>query len=522
MAAVRESGIAVVDITDPAAMQVLHTTPVNYYQDNIVYVEGGGDLVTDVIIEGHGFIKSLETDGTDLWIANESYGIHRVPLANVITAAPVLEADGTLQIDPSAEVYTLQYAGEHPWGAPADLQLHTDVDGNVRLYAAIGFLGLGIYDPVTLERVGYYNLYTDTSVSEDWFLAMDVTTEVVDPATHIDPFTGMPNYNQASFEIQDVWHGGLDAPKPWADFDRYGKYYYKANKLDVETYTSGSGERTTVYLAYGLGGLVAGEVSGHGNALFLMPTLSDTTGAVDVVQATGAGGLNFMDLGVLDPAETDMSTKFTVPAYFASTSETYAAPDGTPTSPLAVGHTQGVATSPQYLYMADGPHGMSVWQIADADENALDEPHVVANTVVDEYAVDNPDGTTIYPTPHAYNVILGGGYDYRPEPVAQYRLQAEPGLEDSDPEALYMTPQYFPADTLLVDGDGQWYTLDEPRLLFYVAYGEAGVAKLDWSEPANPVLMEHQQTVGEATGTAIAHGRVYVADGGGGLVIFRQ
>lgn len=889
LAAVRESGIAVVDITDPAAMQVLHTTPVNYYQDNIVYAEGGGDLVTDVIIEGHGFIKSLETDGTDLWIANESYGIHRVPLANVITAAPVLEADGTLQIDPAAEVYTLQYAGEHPWGAPADLQLHTDVDGNVRLYAAIGFLGLGIYDPATLERVGYYNLYTDTSVTEDWFLAMDVTTEVVDPATHIDPFTGMPNYNQASFEIQDVWHGGLDAPTPWADFDRYGKYYYKANKLDVETYTSGSGERTTVYLAYGLGGLVAvdvaapdtttgqvttsylgyapavpahgpdeptgeqsqslfpyfgvgmlkeagvidvevdtannrvfyadhfaglvaldgaqtpeaswqqgaggfdndlfpdrlhwpdyefvtsydmgawdpddneslplwmyqapsllvtGEVSGHGNALFLMPTLSDTTGAVDVVQATGAGGLNFMDLGVLDPAETDMSTKFTVPAYFASTSETYAAPDGTPISPLAVGHTQGVATSPQYLYMADGPHGMSVWQIADADGNALDEPHVVANTVVDEYAVDNPDGTTIYPTPHAYNVILdgeaglayvmsqslglrrvdisgaetgqgapmlltpqpadffehnldsgsyggisrqdhaydvdfhgnyavvadgsngltvydttmnpadgsgahvvanlgsatgnpllgrasgvelwtnpgddkvyafvaaghsgiavvdmtgllvngvtpgmelvkifqpikieeeldgsvhigkadsrsvdvdvvgehayfsyggfgllayriddllaplpagveankiwtmgGGGYDYRPEAVAQYRLQAEPGLEDSDPEALYMTPQYFPADTLLVGGDGQWYTLDESRLLFYVAYGEAGVAKLDWSEPANPVLMEHQQTVGEATGTAIAHGRVYVADGGGGLVIFRQ
>ncbi|MFC4258670.1 hypothetical protein ACFOZ5_06425 [Marinobacter lacisalsi] len=881
LAAVRESGIAVVDITDPSAMEVLHTTPVNYYQDGITYAEGGGDLVTDVIIEGHGFIKSLETDGTDLWIANESYGIHRVPLANIVTTSPLLEEDGSLQIDPTAEVYTLQYSGEHPWGAPADLQLH---DGY--LYAAIGFLGLGVYDPVTLDRVGYYNLYTDTSVTEDWFLGMDVTTEVVDPATHIDPDTGMPNYNQASFEIQDVWHGDVDAPTPWADFDRYGKYYYKANKLDVETYSPGGGDRTLVYMAYGLAGLVAvdatdlanityqgyapavpahgpdeptgeqsqslfpyfgvgmlkeagvvdvevdtannrvlyadhfaglvvlesadapetqwqqsgapydndlfperlhwpdyefitsydmgawdpddneslpiwmyqapsllvtGEVSGHGNALFLMPVVSDTTGAVDVVQATGAGGLNFMDLGDLTIAGTDMSSKFSVPAYFASTEETYAAADGMPTAPLAVGHTQGLAASGQYLYLADGPHGMSVWQIADSSGMPVEEPHVVANTVVDEYAVDNPDGTTIYPTPHAYNVILSGnnelgyvmsqslglrrvdisaaedgqgtpglpllltpqpsdfyehnlasgsyggisrqdhaydvdfhgdyavvadgsngltvydmtknpadgsgahvvanlgsstgnpglgrasgvelwthpdngkiyafvaaghsgiavvdmsgllvdgttpgmelikifqpikieeeldgtvhigkadsrsidvdvvgdhayfsyggfgllayhiddlleplpegvdptkiwtmgsgGYDYRPEAVAQYRLSAEPGLEDSDPEALYMTLQYFPADTLLSDGNGNSYTLDEPRLLFYVAYGEAGVAKLDWSNPASPVLMEHQHTVGEATGTAIANGRVYVADGGGGLVIFRQ
>ncbi len=878
LAAVRESGIAVVDITDPAAMQVLHTTPVNYYQDGIIFAEGGGDLVTDVVIEGHGFIKSLEADDTNLWIADESYGIHRTALANVISATPALEDDGTLLVDD--EVYTLQYSGEHPWGAPADLQLHAD--GN--LYAAIGFLGLGVYDPTTLDRIGYYNLYTDTSVSEDWFLDMNVADEVVDSSTYLDPDTGMPNYLQASFEIQEVWHGDNDtAATPWADFDRYGKYYYKANKLDVETY--GDGGQTIVYLAYGLGGLVAvgatdlgnityqgyapavpahgpdeptgeqskslfpyfgvgmlkeagvidvevdttndrvfyadhfaglvalegaqtpatswqqsgapfdnddndrlhwpdyefvtsynmgawdpddneslpiwmyeapsllvtGEVSGHGNALFLMPTLSDTTGAVDVVQATGAGGLNFMDLGDLTTTETDMSTKFSVPAYFASTDEIYAAADGTPTSPLAVGHTQGVSATQQYLYMADGPHGMSVWQIADADGNALDEPHVVANTVVDEYEVDNPDGSTVYPTPHAYNVIMsgnddmayvmsqslglrrvdvtgaeagqgvpgtpllltpqpsdfyehnlatgsygeisrqdhaydvdfhnnyavvadgsngltvydmtmnpadgtgnhvvanlgsatgkpllgrtsgvelwtnpendkiyafvaaghsgiavvdmtdllvngvtpgmelikifqpikieeeldgtvhigkadsrsvdvdvigdhayfsyggfgllaysiddllaplpdgvepdrvfapgGGGADYRPEAVAQYRLQAEPGLEDSDPEALYMTPQYFPADTLLVDGDGHWYTLDEPRLLFYVAYGEAGVAKIDWSDPANPMLMEHQHTVGEATGTTIANGRVYVADGGGGLVIFRQ
>ena len=74
------------------------------------------------------------------------------------------------------------------------MQLHAD--GN--LYAAIGFLGLGVYDPATLDRVGHYNLYTDTSVTEDWFLNMDVATEVFDPATHIDPDTGMSNFNQVT------------------------------------------------------------------------------------------------------------------------------------------------------------------------------------------------------------------------------------------------------------------------------------------------------------------------------------
>ena len=28
------------------------------------------------------------------------------------------------------------------------------------------------------------------------------------------------------FEILEVWHGGVDAPTPWADFDRYGIPFY--------------------------------------------------------------------------------------------------------------------------------------------------------------------------------------------------------------------------------------------------------------------------------------------------------
>ena len=45
--------------------------------------------------------------------------------------------------------------------------------------------------------------------------------------------------------------------------------------------------------------------------------------------------------------------------------------------------------------------------------------------------------------------------------------------------------------------------------------------KLDWSDPANPILLQRQDTVGKAVGTAIANGRVYVADYAGGLVVFK-
>lgn len=49
----------------------------------------------------------------------------------------------------------------------------------------------------------------------------------------------------------------------------------------------------------------------------------------------------------------------------------------------------------------------------------------------------------------------------------------------------------------------------------------AGVVKLDWSDPANPQMMAIADTVGSAAATAVANGRVYVADGTGGMVVFK-
>jgi hypothetical protein len=108
--------------------------------------------------------------------------------------------------------------------------------------------------------------------------------------------------------------------------------------------------------------------------------------------------------------------------------------------------------------------------------------------------------------------------------VGQYKLQTDPlhpkyALVDGG--AQYMTSQLFPANKPINDGSGNVYTLETPRILLYVAYAQAGVIKLDWSNPANPVLMAVKDTAGKAVGTAIANGRVYVADYSGGLVVLK-
>ena len=93
-------------------------------RSNITYTEGGGDILAGNEISSiQAPVAALETDGITLYIADNEYGIHKTALANLLgTTGPVLEADGTLLID--QEKYTLQYAGENPWGGPIDLKLY--------------------------------------------------------------------------------------------------------------------------------------------------------------------------------------------------------------------------------------------------------------------------------------------------------------------------------------------------------------------------------------------------------------
>jgi len=113
----------------------------------------------------------------------------------------------------------------------------------------------------------------------------------------------------------------------------------------------------------------------------------------------------------------------------------------------------------------------------------------------------------------------GGVGECRPTAVGHFKLQAVPGYENVDGGALYMTPQYFP--TKYLDANGKLITLFKPRLVFYVAYGDAGVVKLDWRDPANPTMLAIKDVVGGAVATAINNGRVYAAANPGGLSILK-
>ena len=892
--AMGSGGISAVNITDPASMSLLTSVKVNYEHTGIAFTDGGGTVMYDNnISSSSGPISSLAVydDGNastplQLLIGDKGYGLHKTALTNLFNTAVGVgrEGDGTLKID--TEAYTLQYAGENPWGGPESMKLYGKTDGAKKLFVAQGFLGMGIYDPNTLERVGYYNLYTDETGDnggEDWFINLNVSGVVQGP-DYLDVNTCMPNYNQASYEIQTVWHDKAveisDVTAPWAAFDRYGKYYYNARKVDVVT--DDANNRTIAYIAYGLAGVVAvdvstfdtataanltcapqenyikylgyapavpahgpdestgedaqslfpyfgagmlkeagvidvkvdtannnvyysdhfagllvmkgaldpgqwhgdklntggtydndifpdevhwpdyefvtsydmtpvplgeesvpayisespillktGELSGHGNEFALAGNFTPAeTGQVDVVISAGGGGLNFVDLVIVSPDNQD-DNNFSIPAHFATTDEIGAAADGSATQEINIGHAAGVASYEGLLFLADGPHGMTVWQVANEECTPTDDVHVVANSLQSEYPVE-VNGTTINPAPHAYKVVLdpssntalvmsqsrgvrriglsegavgapvlvypkdtdifehntdGGNveglsmqdhaysaalkgslaftadgsngltvYDLSKDPTVldsgyvvgniggDTDITKQPPLGQASDVTLWtnvlsgktyafvaagsrgvgvvdvtdaanmtllkvfepiktevhieddgtITYHYNKADAksvaVKVVGDHAFFTYDsfgivaytiadlikplpdgmdptaiwergeigerpvevarfklqDPDLfgsaelselsggsvgmdvvrvngrnLFYVAYGDAGVIKIDWTNPASPVLLEHANTVGAASDVTVVNGRAYVADGAGGLVLFK-
>jgi hypothetical protein len=883
-------GIGVVDISNPAAMVYLRTMSVSYDSPSYIYVDGGGTEFTaaaashtagpvnDLLVDDNG--TSADNTDDQLYIANGAFGIQKTKLSNLMGAA----ADGVLAID-GAQAWTLKYAGENPWGGPLSLKMHGG-----RLYAALGFLGMGVYNTADLTRQGFYNLYTDTSTREDWFgyqhqKPSDPGVLNVAAAEGLDA-DGMLTYKEAGYELKNK---STVTTYPFASFDRYGKYYYNARTMDVQVI----GAQTIAYIAYSLGGLVAvnvtnpaapaylgyvpaapahgpdeptggitskgilshsgsgmlkeagvmgvnvvpdpagegkyqayytdhfaglvvvsgaeapgtrwkngggnfnndtnaekfwpdyefvksydmtpvpvgdesmpkyltadtsgnytapvmlvtGELNGHGGALFMMPaTARDTAaaGQIDLVESSGAGGVSMVDIKNLTGAGVAVADRFGVPVQQVSTNEVGAYESGAPGQAIAIGHAEGLTVSGNYVYLADGPHGMSVWRIADG-ASAIDKLHLVANTLQSEY----PTGTVL-PTPHAFTVafsndptkayvmsqslgmrrvdvsavtggaaqvgkpallnvlasgiyehssesggnlggingqdhaygaafygnyaivadggngltvydttvdattgqhvvanlggtttgqaplgraaavklwtdpatsrkyavvaagaygisvvdmtdlldngikpgmtllktfeplksdddnpvgsadgksvdvhVVGdyayfsydsfglvayrmsdliapiasvnplcvdptklsakkGGVECRPSDAGHFKLQAVAGFETVDGGALHMTPQYFPAKRPIRNESGDVYVLDKPRLLFYVAYGDAGVVKLDWSDPAKPTMMSIRDTMGSAGATAISNGRVYVADGTGGLVVFKK
>ena len=581
-------GIGVVDITSPAAMAYVRTMTVNYNTPEFTFSDGGGTIWTEpASIEPHtsGPVNDLlvddmgtpETTDDELFIANTAFGIQKTKLSNLMDAA----ADGVLAIDGS-ELWTLKYAGEIPWGGPLSLRMH---DGN--LYAALGFLGIGIYNPADLSAVSSYNLYTDCTniAQEDWFgypKRKIVCPDALNPDLVVAPpnvdypgtppvdADGMPTFVQAAWELGNkidlTWY-------PWAEFEKYGKYYYYARDMDLVNLTTP--DRTMAYIAYGLGGLVAvdvttnpasptyegfvpaapahgpdeppinvdmkgilshfgsgmlkeagvmnvrvvpdgsggysafytdhfaglavvsgagqpsnnwrnglggfnndtdprvfwpdyefvtsydmtpvpvgeeslpaflvvdnngqyeapmllstGEINGHGGALFLMPCMETSSCVADqvhAVQSSGAGGVSFVEFIDLDAASTaPLASRFDVPVNLVSTDEIGAFEDGTAGQPIAIGHAEGVKVSGNHLYLADGPHGVSVWTIADG-LTPIDELHLVANSLQSEYPTP---GVDVLPTPHAFKVFFDN------DPNQAYVMSQSLGMRRVDVSAV--------------------------------------------------------------------------------------
>jgi hypothetical protein len=178
---------------------------------------------------------------------------------------------------------------------------------------------------------------------------------------------------------------------------------------------------------------------------------------------------------------------------------------------------------------ADGK-SVDVHIVGDVAYFSYDSFGLVAYRMADLIRPATEERPAINPTPEVCAEITdvtklsakqGGKGECRPTAVGYFKLQFQTGYEEQEGGALYMTPQFFPANTPYINAAGQRAISATPRLLFYVAYGDAGVVKLDWSNVATPSMVAIKGVVGEAAATAIHNGRVYVAAGAGGLSVLK-
>ena len=96
-------------------------------------------------------------------------------------------------------------------------------------------------------------------------------------------------------------------------------------------------------------------------------------------------------------------------------------------------------------------------------------------------------------------------------PVASARFKLQDPLMFGSVDLIGWAGGSVGMDVVTVDG----------KNLFYVAYGDAGVIKIDWTDPATPLLLEHANTVGAASDVVVVNGRAYVANGSGGLTLLK-
>ena len=236
--------------------------------------------------------------------------------------------------------------------------------------------------------------------------------------------------------------------------------------------------------------LVTGEINGHGGSLFLLPSMNTgcrrSGGPGRIVGRWRRELCRHHRPDLEDIA--DGANRFAVPVNLVSTNEVGAAEDGSATQPIAIGHAEGVTVSGNFLYLADGPHGVSAWRIADG-LSPIDDLHLVANTLPDEYP---SPGSTVLPTPHAFKVAFGD------DPTKAYVMSQSLGMRRIDVSAVISGSAAVGAPALLNANGGIFEHNTEA--------GNVGGVKI--------IGQDH------AYGVAFAGKYAIVADGDNGLTVY--
>lgn len=252
--------------------------------------------------------------------------------------------------------------------------------------------------------------------------------------------------------------------------------------------------------------------------------------------ADGSNGLTVYDLS------KDPSTPLTDESYVVGNIGA-----GTQSQP-PLGHATSLklwndtTTGKKYAFVASGQAGIGVVDVTDATNMALvkvfepikievEEPGVfkygkadgksVDVLVVDKYAYFTYDsfGIVVYriedlikPLPEGMNpteIWSPGTIGERPISIARFKLQ-DSMLGGNDE---------------LADLSGGAQSMFAHKVggkhLFYVTHDPAGVAKIDWTNVANPMLVQHADTAGAAADVEVMNGRTYVAGGTRALVLMK-
>jgi hypothetical protein len=292
----------------------------------------------------------------------------------------------------------------------------------------------------------------------------------------------------------------------------YGNYAIVAdgsNGLTVYDVTAPA-DMAGTHIVANLGGTTSGQAP-LGRAAAVKLWTNPANNRKYAVVAAGSSGISVVDMTDL------LNNGITTPGMtLIKTFEPMKSDDDNPFG-SADGKSVDVQIAGDYAYVTYDSFGIVAYSMASLIQPVAETvPTVVPAGQLPGDCAKVTDVTKL--SPEKKN---SAGYECRPTATARYKLQADPmhpEYAEVEGGAQHMTAQLFPV--AYRDASGQ-VIFGQPKLLLYVAYAEAGVLKLDWTDSAKPKLLAIKEVIGGASATAVNNGRVYVAAGTGGLTVLK-